>query len=346
MTTDHTIPPQSPAQTLAQALLLEQTRFIKKQLLDKNNPQYIQNFISQVYNHADKIQLNQVIQIEQLQSVVQKYAFELNLGADILEFIGVVAQKIHHYAVNSNAIFNDLISDEIFELWMFKILELQQLRDYIQENLQHNPQIQQISLQLANQIVESNTPWLNQLRHYTVKSQGLTSKVLSFVQDQQQNIELKLEQQLAAAIRKQLSHILLLPNDDLADISLHLWSDIKLRSLKETYSQFQSIDFEEFFILVYETWKELRQTEYMQNIILNVVEAFYEYFAEYNLQELLHSVGLDKQDLFAEADRFLPYTLNAFDQQGILEDIIQCLIKPFYLDEKTLTLIEQHLSQK
>lgn len=338
--------PSSFAQELAQALLLEQVRFTKQQLLDQKNPQFIQNLISQTYQNADKVLLKDVIQLEQLLSVVQKYAFELNLGADILEFIGVVAQKIHQYAISSQTIFNDLLSDESFELWMFKILELEQLRDYLQENLQHNPQIQQVSLQLANQILESNTPWLNQLRQYTVKQNRLGSKVISFIQDQQQNIELKLEQQLAAAIRKQLSNIILLPNEDLADIATHIWSEVKQRSLKETFSQLQSIDFEEFFILVYETWKELRETEYMQNVILNVVEAFYKYFGEYSLQELLHSVGLDKNDLYIEADRFIPYTLGALEQHGVLDSIIQSLTAPFYLDSQTHRFIENFLAEK
>lgn len=346
MNVNNSPPPSSFAQEFAQALLLEQVRFIKKQLLDQNNPQYIQDFISQTYQNANKILLKDIIQLTQLQSVVEKYAFELNLGADILEFIGVAAQKIHREAVNSHTIFNDLLSDEAFELWMFKILELEQLKDYIQENLQHNPQIQQVSLQLANQIVESNTPWLKQLRQYTVKQHKIGSKVISFIQDQQQNIELKLEHQLAAAIRKQLSHILLLPNEDLADIATHIWSDIKQRSLKETFSQVQSIDFEEFFILVYESWKELRQTEFMQQVILDIVEAFYEYFGDYSLQELLHSVGLTENDLFIEADRFVPYCLGALDQHQLLDDIIKSLIAPFYLDTQTQRFIENYLAEK
>lgn len=343
---NNSLPPSSFAQEFAQALLLEQVRFIKKQLLDQKNPQYIRNFISQTYQNADKVQLKDFIQLEQLVAVVQKYAFELNLGADILEFIGVVAQKIHNEAINSRTIIHDLLSDESFELWMFKILELEQLKQYIQENLEHNPQIQQVSLQLANQIVESNTPWLNQLRQYTVKQNKISSKVISFIQDQQQNIELKLEYQLAAAIRKQLSNIFLLPNEDLADIATHIWSDIKQRSLKEMLSQVQSIDFEEFFILVYETWKELRETEFIQQIILNVVEAFYEYFGEYSLQELLHSVGLDENDLFIEADRFIPHSLGTLEQMGILDDIIQSLIAPFYLDAQTQRFIENYLAEK
>ncbi len=334
------------AQEFAQALLLEQVRFTKAQLLNSKNNNYLQQFIHQVYHQADKILLKDIIQLEQLQAVVQKYAFELNLGADILEFIGVIAQKIHHFAVHSQTQFNDLLSDESFELWLNKILELEQVRHYIQENLQDNPHVKHVSLQLANQILENNTPWLDHLRKVNVKAQGIGSKVIGFLQDQQHNIELKLEQQLAHALLKQIGHIILLPNEELAEISLHLWSDIKQRTLKETFSQLQSIDFEEFFILVYETWKELRQTKYMQQIILNVVEAFYSYFGEYTLQELLHSVGLNENDLYIEAMRFAPYSLNALEQHGLLDDIIQSLIAPFYLNEQTHQFIENYLAEK
>ncbi|WP_010112419.1 hypothetical protein [Acinetobacter sp. P8-3-8] len=345
MDLNHSPSPSSVAQEFAQALLLEQVRFIKQQLLDENNSKYIQKFISQVYQHADQIQLKNIIQLEQLQAVVQKYAFELNLGADILEFIGFSAQKIHHYAVNSDTIFNDLLSDDSFELWLLKVLELQQFRYYLQENLEHNPQIQQVSLQLANQIVESNTPWLDQLRQYNVKQNRFGSKILNFIQDQQQNIELKLEQQLATAIRKQISNIILLPNENLANIATHLWTDIKQRSLKETFSQFQSIDFEEFFILVYESWKQVRQTDYMQQVILNVVEAYYEYFGDCSLQELLLSVGIDEKDLFIEAQRFAPHSLTALEQHGLLDDLIKSLIEPFYLDENTQRFIANYLNK-
>ena len=335
---------QNLAQELAQALLLEQVRFTKQQLLQPENKTYIRNFISQSYRHADQILLKDIIQLEQLNAVVEKYAFELNLGADILEFIGFVAQKTHKFSVNSHTILHDLLSDESFELWLFKILELEQLKDYIQDNLQHNPQIQHVSLQLANQILESNTPWLNQLRQYNSKQSNIGSKVLSFIQDQQQNIELKLEQQLATAIRKQVSQIILLPSEDLADIATYIWDEVKQHSLKEMLSQVESIDFEEFFILVYETWKELRQTDFMQALILNVVAAFYEYFGEYSLQALLHSVGLNENDLFIEADRFIPYCLGALDTHNLLDDIIQSLIAPFYHNQATQQFIENYLA--
>ncbi|TCB69876.1 hypothetical protein E0H88_10100 [Acinetobacter sp. ANC 4216] len=342
----HQVSKQDLAQQFAQALMLEQTRFIKKQLLAEQHNPYIEKFVHHIYTSSDQILLKQIIQLEALQDVVQKYAFELNLGAEILEFIGVVSQRIHHFAINSHTQINELLSDESFELWMYKILELDQLRHYIHDNLQHNPQVKHVSLQLANQILESNTPWLDHLRKLNTHQHGLGSKILGFIQDQQQHIELKLEQQLAQALVKQLGHIILLPNEEIADIALHLWEDVKKRSLKETYSQFQAIDFEDFFILVYETWRQLRQSEYLQQVVLDVVAGFYNYFTNYNLQELLQSVGLNEADLHQEARRFLPYTLQVLEQQGLLDGIIEELISPFYSSETTHQFINQYLQEK
>lgn len=334
------------SEQLAQALMLEQVRFTKQQLLATQQNAYLKDFIHQIYLQADQLQLNQVILLEQLNAVVQKYAFDLNLGPELLEFIGFVAQKTHQFSIQSNVKIHDLISDVSFENWMHKILELEQIRFYIKEQLKNNPKAKLVSLQLANQILESNTPWLDHLRKLNIKNEGISAKVLSYFQDQQQNIELKLEQQLAHAILKQLGKIITLPNEELAEIGLQVWSDIKLRSLSETVSQIKALDLEDFFILVYETWKELRQIPHMQNIILHVVEAFYQYFSEYTLQELLLSVGIDENDLYAEADRFVPFTLNALDQRGLLDAIVQSLLEPFYQSLATRHIIDECLEKQ
>ncbi len=65
-----------PAQQFAEALMLEQTRFIKKQLLAEQHNPYIEKFVHHLYISSDQIALKQIIQLESLQEVVQKYAFE------------------------------------------------------------------------------------------------------------------------------------------------------------------------------------------------------------------------------------------------------------------------------
>ena len=333
------------AQQLAQALRLEQVAYIKQQLLNTNNNTFLKNFIYHLYLHADHIQLQDVILLEQLQQVVQKYAFDLNLGPELLEFIGVAARKVHHLIRKSTLSYQDLMSDQIFEHWVFKLFELEQFRQHLKVHLYENSKVQLICLQLANQIVEHNTPWLQHFRTMNIKSTGLSAKVFNFIQDQQQNIELKLEQQLAQAILKQLGHIITLPNEELSEICLTLWSELKHHSVKHSFAQIDAIDIEEVFTLVYETWKSLRQNVQMQQLILSVVEAFYSHFGTYTLQALLLAVGVQEEDLYEEAERFAPHVFYALEQRGLLDGMIDALVSPFYAEQRTLDLILPFLNQ-
>ena len=140
--------------------------------------------------------------------------------------------------------------------------------------------------------------------------------------------------------------MILLPNLELTEIILQLWHDIKHKTLQEIFSQFQAIDFEEFFVLIYETWRQLRQGEYLQQLILDVAAEFYAYFADYPLQELLQSVGLTEQDLQQEAQRFLPYTLQSLEKRGVLDDILKRLIAPFYYSDSTHQFIAQYMQDQ
>ena len=335
---------QTTASELAQALMLGQVEFIKKQLLEHKNSPYLKQFIHQIFNQANQIQLNEIILLEQLNEVVKKYAFDLNLGAELLEFIGFDEQKIHQLIIANHSTINSLISDQTFETWLYKILELEQARTYLEQNITQNPKAQLISLHLANQILETNTPWLDHLRKLNIKQHGISAKLISFVQEQQQTVELKLEKQLAQVILKQLSYIITLPSEELAEISLDIWSEVKTKTFKDSFSQIQSIDLEDFFILVYETWKELCETPQMQSIILSVVSSFYDYFGEFSLQALLLAVGIDESDLYEEADRFIPSTMQALADKNLLDPMILSLVEPYFSQPQTQQLIQQHLT--
>lgn len=337
------------ASKLAQALLLEQVGFIRKSLVDHQNIQQFQTVIQNIYTYSDQILLKDLVKLEQLQQVVIKYAFQLNLGADLLEFIGTIAQKIHRYITQQNDQLQHLISDEMFSSWLYKILELDQARFALKQLILKNEKAQQISLQLANQILESNTPYLDQLRKFKHRDQrwgdALKSRFIGFIQEQQHQLELKLEQQLSQAILKQLGHILTLPSDELAEIALDLWSELKYHKVSDHTAQIQAIDVEELFILVYETWKDLRQTDFIQAVVLDVVKAFYDDFSNHSLQELIESVGLTQNDLLDETIRFVPNLIQSLDQLSLLEKIIQLSLQPFYESENTLQLIHTHLSE-
>lgn len=335
----------SLAQRIAQALQLEQVQFLKQQLYGPHAEFYLKQFLQQSYHLLDRIQLKEIIQTKQIHTVIQRYAFELNLGPEILEFIGVISQKIHLYALQSDAKLIDLISDRQFEMWLMKILELDQLRQYLHQFILNSEPIQQLCLQIATHLIESRTPWLDQLRHGALQpKQRITKQLLGFIQDQHQLIEDRLEHKLANLIREQISQLLLLPQDDITDFVSLIWQELKQKTLYDSMSNLNPIDIEEFFVLIYESWRELRTSDYIQQLILYAVEIFLDYFKDYSLQALLNAVGLELDDLYHDGLLFSPSSFKALDEAGILEPLLNSLLKPFY-QERAVACIQAHIDQ-
>lgn len=343
--TDQTL---SPSEQLAQALLLEQVRYFKQQLAGEHSPEYLQHITHLIFNTSQHLTLGQVVSLEQLQDVVKRYALEMQLGAGLLEFIGEIAQKIYLYTLQSTATVNDLVSDYQFEIWLSKFLELDNVRVYLNQFLKSSPSIRQLCQFIATTVLQNKLPVLfttsNSKSQLPERAESeWKRKLRQFSSIQQQRLEQKLEDYLAEFIQQQLAGLSILSNEDLEILIRDIWDDVKEKTIYQYASQLKPIDIEEFFVLIYEYWKELRQSPLMQNLILHGVEVFYRFYEDETLQDLLFGVGLTEQDIQTEALRFYPKAIQALDEQDLLEPLIFNLLKPFYLRSDTLNVISKHL---
>jgi len=70
-----------------------------------------------------------------------------------------------------------------------------------------------------------------------------------------------------------------------------------------------------------------------------------DFYKDQSLFEVLSAIGLSETDLQTEALRFYPKVMDAFNEHGILEPLLQALLAPFYQSSKTLDIIEKHFSE-
>ncbi|KXZ66599.1 hypothetical protein AVENLUH5627_02533 [Acinetobacter venetianus] len=334
------------SQLLAQALMLEQVAFYKKQLTTELSAEFFQQFIQLFLQHAPNIQLNEVVELEQIQAVVKRYAFEMQLGAGLLEFIGEIAQRLHVFSLQSSAELQDLFSDQQFEMWLSKFLELENIRHYLNHFLRESPSIQQLCQYIATTTLQNKLPKLfSQSDEDRVSSSKYEwqQKLRTFSHRQQQRIEQKIEDSIARFIQEQLVDLSLLSNDDLETLARNVWDDNKSKPLSEYTKQVTPLDVEEFFVMIYEYWKELRESSYIQDLILYGVKVFYDFYKDESLADVFAAIGLEESDLQNEAVRFYPKVVAALDEHGVLEPIITLILKPFYESSQTLATIEKHL---
>lgn len=334
------------SQLLAQALLLEQVKFYKNQLTTQLSADFFQQFIQLFLQHAPNIQLKEVVELAQIQAVVKRYAFEMQLGAGLLEFIGEIAQRLHVFSLQSSAQLQDVFSDHQFEMWLSKFLELENIRHYLNQFLKDSPSIQQLCQYIATTTLQNKLPKLfthSDEDRISASKYEWQQKLKSFSHRQQQRIEQKLEESIARFIQEQLADLSLLSNDDLESLARNVWDDNKSKPLSEYTRQVTPLDVEEFFVMIYEYWKELRQSAFIQDLILYGVKVFYDFYKDESLADVFAAIGLEEADLLNEAVRFYPKVVAALDEHAVLEPIITLVLKPFYDSAGTLTTIEKHL---
>lgn len=339
------------AQQLADQLLEAQVAFIKERLTGADATQYFAQLIDFSLNHASSIRLQDAVTAEQVKEVVRVYAFDLNLGGGIMELIGATAQKVYTEATAQAPSLAEIFGTDHIEQWVDKILELEQLRQHIIEVIQYHPAARQIAAHMVSRVIKAHMPsWEEQLHHPSswpkwLKNIPLAKTIGQTIARQEDQVLQAVEQTIGYLLMQQGSQLLQLDNQVLKDIAMDVWQNIQDVPLNQLASGLTALDIEEFFVLIYELWRHLRQTEYIQHLVLLGVDVFFELYGQYPIAELLDDIGISHQHLINDANRFLPPFIHMLNDKGILDQLIRMQVAEFYHHNNTLAIIQQHLNQ-
>lgn len=336
------------AQQLAQQLLHAQVQFIKLRLSSPEAHTYVNSLIDFCLQGGQDILIEQAVSVANIKSVIQTFAFDLNLGGGLIELIGAMSQQLFNEANELAPTLSMLMSDQHIEQWIDKVLELDQVRLHITQAIGQSAPIHDIIAQLSASMIKKQLPdWRTQASSPLANSWVSQTKLVNRLHKTLLHQEAKLlgmaEQHIAQFIQSQTSQALNLDAAELKDIALQIWQHIKLIPLNELSSGIAGLDVEEFFVLIYDSWRHLRQTEYMQQIILTGVDIFFDIYGRYPVAELLEEIGITQQHLTTEANRFLPQLIAVLNEHHILDELIRMQLADFYSSDATLKMIEQSL---
>lgn len=336
--------PKPTTEQLVNQLYQLQKKYIKEMLLGENAQQLQQQVIQQAFKLADKITLNQVIDLEQLTGVVNDQVFKINLAPPMLTAIGEITQNIHQQLHNNPAPLSSFVSDRQIEHWLRKILEMEHVFEYIRYRIEHTPQFRALCAYWINQNIEYYTP--ESVLHFADKTSAkLSPRLQKFLQLQHKKIEEKIEEKAAQLFQKQVLFLFSLPQDEYLNLGLMVWEKIKHKPISEFTAHSSPLDSEEIFILIYEFWKDLRQNQSIQNIIQTCIEQFYHSFENETLFYLFQSTGLNITDIELEAQRFAPAILKRLEALDLLDPMIDYFLAPFYQQKATTDLLTQALER-
>ncbi|MEY2862959.1 MAG: hypothetical protein RLY58_666 [Pseudomonadota bacterium] len=339
--------PPTNAHILAQQLLDAQVRYAKERLAGEHAIDIMTHAMDEILARAEHFQLNEVVSAQAIRDVVTTYAFELNLGGGVLELIGAMARQLHHQFSQNAPALKHLMTDRSILQWIEKIIELEPLRQQLAQHVLSSQTVHRMLSQMLTLMLRRQFPqWMQQLHEQMEQRANRPHRfagLFNRLAQQEDQLNEWLIEQLVQRIQNTSSHLLSLDDVELRDLLNQFW--LAIRELKLDYfaEALDPLDVEEFFVLVYDDWRRLRQHSFVQDLILTGVDVFFDIYGEYTLVELIDEVGITRQHMIGEIIRFAPPVIAALKHSGDLDSLLRLQLEPFYHQPETLALLSDAL---
>ena len=326
----------------AQALLDAQVQFIVDQLTGKSLQSLVERELDALLIASEKLMLNEAVTRQMIKDTALTYAADLELHGAIPELVGDVARALYAHKIQTKTHLKDLLSDEHFENILDKILELKTARKQLVHAAVGNPLYADIAADLIYNGVKG---YMND-NPLTKSIPGMSSmmKLGSSVMGgakMEENVKGYIRSSLKP-ILKQSEHFLIdtLDDDRLRDTALAVWKHLKTHKISEVRESISSEDIEDFFVIAYEYWRELRKTTYYREMIGAGIDAFFDKYGDVSLAELLEEMGMTREILLGEAMRFAPHVLAVLKKKKLLDPAIRRNLESFYASAAAKAILE------
>ena len=325
----------------AKALLDAHVQFILDQLEGAPLKALVGRELDALLTASEKLTLNEAVTRAMIKDTALTYAADLELHGAIPELVGDVARALYAHKIQTKTHLKDLLSDEHFENILDKVLELKTARRQLVHAAVGNPLYADVAADLIYNGVKG---YLNE-NPLTRNIPGMSSmmKLGGSVMGgarMEENLKGYIRSSIKPILR-QSEHFLLdtLDDDRLRDTALAVWKRLKMHKLSEVRESIQSEDIEDFFVIAYEYWRELRKTPYYREMIGTGIDAFFDKYGDVSLGELLEEMGMTREILLGEAMRFAPHVLQVLKKKKLLEPAIRRNLEGFYQSAAAQTLL-------
>ncbi|MFO0696543.1 MAG: hypothetical protein U0230_23445 [Polyangiales bacterium] len=336
------------AEDRAQALLDAHVAYVLRRLEGGELPSFLEQELELLLDEASKIPFEHAVSREMIKATAHAYAIELEPSGAIPELVGDVARTIYAHEAQTTTTFGDLISDRSFDELTEKFLELRRLREWLVHELFTQPAYAEL---VTHMIVEGVSGFLRSRATGTASELGrmVAARVDRLVgHEKLVDLEEALERAIHEHVRARLEGILALgerillegfDEERTREVLRSAWDEIKEQPLASALRTVDSLDVEELFVLAYETWRELRRTDYYRTMIDIGVDGLFDKYGELTLRELLDELGITTEIMRREALRFGPPVLAMFREEGILEPFVRRHLEGFYRSEEALAIL-------
>ena len=121
-----------------------------------------------------------------------------------------------------------------------------------------------------------------------------------------------------------------LSENNIRTIADHFWGTLSEKEFSKAKKYVEEDKINDTAELVEDFWQEIRGTEYLHNMIHQIVDYLFEHFGERAVSDLLNSLGYDQAFVEPELQQMLPDLLERDAVKALTEDRIKASLADFY----------------
>lgn len=322
--------------TTAELLLDAHVQFTIDELTGEGLEAVIKAELAASLKQSAKLTLNEAVTRDMIKDTVRVYAVELELHGAIPELVGDIARGLYSHEIQDKTRLGDLMPDARFRDMLDKALEMKPLRERLIREAIGNPLYSALASDilyhgikgyLAQNPMTKSIPGASsmlKLGKSVMSASGLGDSI-------EENLKKYIHKNIKATLKESENFLLKRIDDEkLEDTVLDIWADLKKNPLSLGRDYVSSNDVEDFFVLGYDYWRELRQGDWYSAMINSGIDSFFDKYGNTALPDILAEVGIDQAMLLRDAMRFAPPIIQTLKKKKMLEPLVRRQLERFY----------------
>jgi len=334
--------------TTAEALLEAHVQFLLRQLEGQALRARIEQEVDALLGDAEQLRLKDVVSREAVKETVRVYAVKLELNAGIPELVADIAQRLHAHPIHAQTRLGELLSDQQFAEILDKLLEMKELRTRLLDESVSNPVYSALAADIVYHGIKDYLTQ-NKLAGNIPGARAAMKLGKSMMNRATPGLENAIEERLKGYVSRNIQSTLsesrrfLLDRFDesaIREAALDAWQQLKRSKVSTFRDYLRGADIEDFFVIGYEYWHQLRKTAWYVGLIDAGVDGFFERYDDISLGELLEEIGISRDMLVADAMRFAPKAIEGLKQRGLLDGMIRRNLEDFYRSDAASAILK------
>jgi hypothetical protein len=297
---------------------------------------------------ADRIVVSEAVSRDRVKASARRLVEQVG-DSPLIELLAIeIADAIYVLAAADEHELGEVIGREHVDALVTKVLRMRNLRDRALERLLESPVVATVASWFVNRLVtdfmEANVeraervPGVRRLvgagRRAADAVRGQADRhlgdVLGDAAGRGAHLALR---QLSRAIRETIEEA------PLHDAALEFWDLHASEPIGRLREYLTEEELRELVLSIHEIWLTLRDTEYFAAAVDAGIDVFFDNYGSLTVGELLDELGVDRDQLVADAELLVPPLIGSVSSAGLLRPLVRSRLEQFLRSEHALALL-------